>query len=38
MERVTIAKITSDNGGEFENHGFETFCEVNGIEHEFSAP
>ena len=35
---VSIAKIRSDHGREFENARFESFCEKNGIKREFSAP
>ena len=33
-----ITSIRSDHGGEFENHSFETFCNENGIFHNFSSP
>ena len=35
---VSIVKIRSDHGKEFENARFESFCEKNGIKKEFSAP
>ena len=35
---VKISSIRSDQGKEFENSLFESFCMKNGIEHEFSAP
>ena len=34
----TLTNIRSDHGGEFENHGFELFCNENGYSHNFSAP
>ena len=34
---LTLANIRSDHGGEFENHGFELFCNENGYSHNFSA-
>ena len=33
---LKIIKIRSDHGGEFENEDFESFCENNGFEHNFS--
>ena len=33
-----ISAIRSDHGGEFENESFQTFCEENGITHNFSTP
>ena len=33
-----IACIRSDHGREFENHGFETFCNNFGNVHQFSSP
>ena len=33
-----ISCISSDHGGEFENHLFENFCDEHGIEHQFSCP
>ena len=35
---MNIIKIRSDHGREFENDIFESFCEVNGFEHNFSFP
>ena len=35
---LKIGIIRSDHGKEFENSLFKTFCNKNGIEHEFSAP
>ena len=35
---ASIVKIRSDNGKEFENARFESFCEKNGIKKEFSVP
>ena len=35
---VSIVKIRSDHGKEFENAQFDSFCEKNGIKKEFSAP
>ena len=37
-KNLHISSIRSDHGGEFENNLFETFCEENGIEHNFSSP
>ena len=37
-KNLNIASIRSDHGGEFENKDFESFCDENGIEHNFSAP
>ena len=34
----SIIKIRSDYGGEFENEVFESFCEENGFQHNFSFP
>ena len=33
----TIVKIRTDNGGEFSNESFIEFCNVHGLEHNFSA-
>jgi len=33
-----ISSIKSDHGGEFENEGFENFCNKHGIKHNFSTP
>ena len=35
---VSIVKIKSDHGKEFENARFDSFCEKNGIKKEFLAP
>ena len=35
---VSIVKIRSDRGKEFENARFDSFCEKNGIKKEFSVP
>ena len=35
---LKIVKIRSDHGGEFENDDFESFCELNGYDHNFSFP
>ena len=35
---VSIVKIRSDHGKEFENARFDSFCKKNGIKKEFSAP
>ena len=35
---VSIVKIRSDHGKEFENARFDFFCEKNGIKKEFLAP
>ena len=37
-KNLKIFKIRSDHGGEFENEDFESFCENNGFEHNFSFP
>ena len=34
----SISSIRSDHGKEFENLGFDAFCDENGISHNFSAP
>ena len=34
---LTLVNIRSDHGGEFESHGFESFCNKNGYSHNFSA-
>ena len=34
----TIRAIHSDNGSEFKNSRFETFCRDLGLEHQFSSP
>ncbi|XP_055960613.1 uncharacterized protein LOC126668274 [Mercurialis annua] len=33
-----ISSIRSDHGTEFQNESFKTFCEENGISHNFSSP
>ena len=35
---LKIVKIRSDHGGKFENDDFESFCELNGYNHNFSFP
>ena len=35
---TTIVSIRSDHGKEFENQYFESFCDENGISHNFSCP
>ena len=35
---LSIIKIRTDHGGEFENEVFENFCEENGFQHNFSFP
>lgn len=35
---ITIKRIKSDHGGEFENHKFSYWCNKMWIKHEFSAP
>ena len=34
---LTLISVRSDHGDEFENHGFETFCNEHGYDHNFSA-
>jgi len=34
-KNLKIASIRSDHGGKFENKDFESFCDENGIEHNF---
>jgi transposase InsO family protein len=36
--RDAIRAIHSDNGSEFRNSSFETFCHELGLEHQFSSP
>jgi transposase InsO family protein len=36
--RDAIRAIRSDNGSEFRNSRFETFCHDLGLEHQFSSP
>jgi len=38
IQNLKIAYIRSDHGGQFENKDLESFCDENGIEHNFSAP
>ena len=33
---LTLVNIKSGHGGEFENYGFEIFCNDNGFNHNFS--
>ena len=33
-----ISSIRSDHGGEFQNHDFQEFCELNRYNHNFSTP
>ena len=35
---LTLINVRSDHGGEFENHGFESFCNEHDNGHNFSAP
>jgi len=35
---ITVKAIRSDNGKEFQNSRFQTFCQENGIKHEFTIP
>ena len=35
---LTLINVRSDYGGEFENHGFESFCNEHDYGHNFSAP
>ena len=35
---ITIVAIRSDHGGEFDNSLFESFCNENGMMHNFLAP
>lgn len=37
-KELSIKKIRSDHGGEFENNKFSNFCNERGIKHEFSTP
>ena len=32
---LTLVNIRSDHEGEFENYGFEIFCNENGFDHNF---
>ena len=35
---LTFISVKSDHSGEFENHGFEMFCNEHGYDYNFSAP
>ena len=35
---LTLINVRSDCGSEFENHGFESFCNEHGYDYNFSAP
>ena len=35
---LTLINVKSDHGGEFENHGFESFCNEHGYGHNYSIP
>ena len=35
---LTLISVRSDHGGEFENHGFEMFCNEHGYSHNFFVP
>ena len=35
---LTLINVRSDHGGEFENHGFESFCNEHGYGHNVSTP
>ena len=35
---LTLISVRNDHGGEFENHGFESFCNKHGYSHNFSVP
>ena len=37
-KRLTLINVRSDHCGEFENHGFESFCNEHGYSHNFFAP
>jgi len=37
-KNITIKAILSDNGKEFQNSHFQTFCQENGIKHQFTIP
>ena len=34
---LTLINVRSDHSGEFENHGFESFCNKHGYGHNFPA-
>ena len=35
---LTLVKVISDHRGEFDNHGFESFCNEHGFGHNFFTP
>ena len=35
---LALINVRNDHGGEFENHGFESFCNKHGYGHNFFAP
>ena len=35
-KKASLINVRSDHGGEFENHGFESFCNEHGFGHNFS--
>ena len=35
---LTLISVRNDHDGEFENHGFEIFCNEHGYDHNFFAP
>lgn len=37
-QNLTITRVQSDHGKEFENSSLENFCMEEGIQHEFSSP
>ena len=38
LDIAFLINVRSDHGGEFENHGFESFCNEHGYDHNFFAP
>ena len=38
QEKGGIVQIRSDHGGEFQNKDFDTFCQSQGIQHQYAAP
>ena len=38
QKNLKIKRLRSDHGGEFKNHRFTDFCNLNGYHHEFSCP
>ncbi|GJR37227.1 retrovirus-related pol polyprotein from transposon TNT 1-94 [Tanacetum coccineum] len=38
QNHVKVKQIRTDNGTEFKNHEFESFCDEKGISHNFSSP